>query len=82
VSQAAEKPVRAFVQLLAAIRKDPRAVEAIAAASGVDRNTIWFWVEGKTTNPNIAQVDKVARAMGFKLELIPPPKFRVGETTS
>jgi DNA-binding phage protein len=57
----------------AAIGKDPRSVEDIARASGVDRNTIWFSVRGQTTNPNIAQVDKVARALGFSLELSPSP---------
>ena len=51
---------------------DPRSVEDIARDSGVDRNTIWFWVRGQTTNPNIAQVDKVARALGFSLELAAP----------
>jgi DNA-binding phage protein len=76
LSQAAEKPVRAFAQLCAAIRNDPRSVEAIALASGVDRNTLWLWVDGRTTNPNIAQVDKVARALGFSLELSPPPAER------
>jgi transcriptional regulator with XRE-family HTH domain len=73
LSQAAEKPVRALVQLLAAIESDPRSVEALARAAGVDRNTIWNWVRGLTTNPNIAQVDKVAQAMGYSLELVPPP---------
>jgi DNA-binding phage protein len=73
LSRAAEKSVRAFVQLWAAIRNDPRSVEAIALASGVDRNTIWLWVDGETTKPNIAQVDKVARALGFSLELSPSP---------
>ena len=71
MSQAAEKPVRALAQLCTAIMNDPRSVEDIARASGVDRNTIWFWVRGQTTNPNIAQVDKVARALGFSLELSP-----------
>ena len=47
-----------------------REVLAIARASGVDRNTIWRWLEGKTQNPNIDEVDKVARVLGFRLELI------------
>jgi hypothetical protein len=33
-------------------------------------------VRGQTTNPNIAQVDKVARALGFSLELSPLPVER------
>ncbi len=76
MSQAAETTVRAVAQICAAIRADPRSVTAIALASGVDRNTIWLWLDGKTTNPNIAQVDKVARALGFTLELWPPPRVR------
>jgi DNA-binding phage protein len=69
MSLAADRPVPVLTQLCAAIQKDPREVAAIARASGVDRNTIWLWLERRTTNPNIAQVDKVARAMGFSLEL-------------
>ena len=80
MSRAADKPVRAFVQLCAAIRNDPRSIEAIALASGVDRNTIWLWVEGRTTNPNIAQLDKVARAMRFKLELTPSSPMKAKAT--
>jgi transcriptional regulator with XRE-family HTH domain len=76
LSHAAEIPVHALAQLCAAIKADPRSVEAIALAAGVDRNTLWLWMNGVTTNPNIAQVDKVARALGFTLELWPPPRVR------
>ncbi len=62
-------PVLALVQLCAAIDKDQRTREDIAKAAGVDRNTIRFWMDGTTTNPNIGQVDKVARALGYRLEL-------------
>ena len=76
MSQAAKEPVHAFTQVCAAIMNDPRSIDAIAVAAGVSRNTIWLWLDGKTTNPNIAQVDKVARALGFSLELTPPPPER------
>lgn len=65
----AKEPVRALAQLLAAIEKDPRSIDQIAAASGVHRITIWLWTQGVTTNPSIATVDKVARALGFSLRL-------------
>lgn len=90
MSRAAEKPVRAVAEVCAAILKDQRTVEEIALQSGVDRNTIWFWIRGETTNPNIAQVDKVARALGFDVGLIPrqterpmsaPPGYWMNETS-
>jgi DNA-binding phage protein len=66
----AKKRVQAFAQLCQAIKNDPRTPEAIALKSGVDRNTIWFWLDGRTNNPNISQVEKVAHTLGYRLALI------------
>jgi DNA-binding phage protein len=73
VSNPVDKPVKAFVDLKMAIDNDRRDVKEIALKADVDRNTIWRWVEGLTQNPNIAEVDKVLRALGYKLKVTPTP---------
>jgi DNA-binding phage protein len=56
-----------------ALENDKRPIEVIARKADVDRNTIWRWLDGKTTNPNIAEVDKVLRALGYELRVAPTP---------
>lgn len=73
MSNPVKQPAQAVIELKRAIMNDPRSVEALAIAAGVDRNTIWLWVEGKTKNPNISEVEKVANALGYKLRLDPTP---------
>jgi DNA-binding phage protein len=70
MSNTPDRPPWAFVELKRAIRGEARTVEEIAKSSGVDRNTIHRWLNGLTANPNIAEVDKVARALRLKLRLI------------
>ena len=78
MSNTPEKPPQAFLDLKMAIEADTkREVEEIGRKAGVDRNTIWRWLDGQTRNPNIAEVDKVLRALGYKLEVNPrPPRVK------
>jgi hypothetical protein len=69
LSNSAEEPVKAFAELKRAIMADGRTEAALGLASGVSRLTIRLWLDGKTHNPNIAEVDKVARALGYRLRL-------------
>ena len=73
MSNPVDKPVKAVVDLKMALMNDKRDITVIARAAGVDRNTIWLWLEGRTKNPNIAEVDKVLRALGYKLAVTPTP---------
>ena len=77
MSNTPEKPVEVFAELKRAITADGRSDEAIGQAAGVSRLTIRLWRAGETKNPNIAEVDKVARALGYELGLKRGPRPRI-----
>jgi DNA-binding phage protein len=73
LSNSVKRPVQAVIDLKMALENDTREVKAIALKAGVDRNTIWRWLDGKTKNPNITEVAKVLRTLGYELKVTPTP---------
>ena len=57
-------------ELCAAIEKDWRSVHAITKAAGVSNGTISMWLSGKTANPRVDMLDKVARVLGLQLAFL------------
>jgi hypothetical protein len=58
-----------FEALKLEIRRSPLSIYAIAAKSGVHHNTIRYWLSGRTKNARRVKLQKVARAIGKRLEL-------------
>lgn len=57
-------------ELCAAIEQDRRSTFNLAQAAGVNYSTLYFWLSGRTSNPNIATLDKVARAVGKEVAFL------------
>lgn len=57
-------------ELCAAIEKDPRSIFNIAQGAGVSVATLFLWLNGKTSNPNVGTLDRVARVLGLQLALL------------
>lgn len=57
-------------ELCAAIEQDRRSTFKLAQAAGVNYMTLYGWLSGRTANPNIATLDKVARALGLQVAFL------------
>jgi DNA-binding phage protein len=57
-------------ELCAAIEQDRRSLFNIAKAAGVSDKTLYFWLDGTTSNPKIDSIDAVARVLGLQVVLI------------
>ena len=58
-----------FEALKLEIRRSPLSIYTIAAKSGVHDVTIRYWLSDRTKNPRNDTLEKVARAIGKRLEL-------------
>jgi hypothetical protein len=58
-----------FEALKLEIRRSPLSIYMIAAKSGVHHITIRYWLSGRTENPRNDMLERVARAIGKRLEL-------------
>jgi len=61
--------ISVFEALKLEIRRSPLSIYTIAAKCGVHDITIRYWLSGRTKNPRNDTLEKVARAIGKRLEL-------------
>jgi transcriptional regulator with XRE-family HTH domain len=62
--EASGEQIAAFAHALSAHLNGPHAATELAAEVGVDRNTIYYWRDGKR-EPQRAQVFKIEAALGL-----------------
>lgn len=61
--------LRIFRKVKALLPKDKSKVKALAEAAGVHPNTIFYWLSGRTTRPQLGTVELVVSAMGRELDI-------------
>ena len=44
-------------------------IESVASAADVHVTTLYHWLDGRTTGPRITTMQKVAKAIGYKIVL-------------
>jgi len=49
-------------------------VDWVAQEAGVATSTIYFWLEGRTMYPRLDTITKVARAIGYDIQLVKLPE--------
>lgn len=60
-----------FEDLCRAIRADGRSIATIAELANVHYGTIYKWLDRITMSPKLTTMVQVAKAMGYKLALVP-----------
>jgi DNA-binding phage protein len=53
-------------------------IQSVADVSGVRTSTMYFWLDGTTRCPRLDTIVKVAKAMGYELQLAKTEKAQKG----